>query len=102
MIGRLMEKSMSAARMLIAAILVTACLSGCASRSENREQAASSATAASSESTTARAQNSAVIEAFGGAYDSRELSSFLDDVARRLTPKSTPVTLKVVVLEVQS
>ena len=90
---------MSAARMLIAATLVTACLSGCASRSENREPPSSSATAASSESTAAGDQNSAVVEAFGGAYESRELSSYLNGVAHRLSPNSAPGSLKVVVLD---
>jgi predicted Zn-dependent protease len=91
---------MPAARsLLIAATLVTACLSGCASRSENREPPSSSATAASSESTAAGDQNSAVVEAFGGAYESRELSSYLNGVAHRLSPKSAPGSLKVVVLD---
>src|SRR5229473_6828758 len=86
--------------LLIAGTLIAMELCGCASRSENREQPPVAAPAASSESATSRDQNSAVLESFGGEYDSRELSSYLNDVARRLTPKSDPVTFKVVVLEV--
>ncbi|HYR80544.1 MAG TPA: hypothetical protein VEO55_11095, partial [Candidatus Dormibacteraeota bacterium] len=84
---------------LIVVTLVAMGLCGCASRLENREQLAVAAPAASSESATSRDQNSAVLESFSGEYDSHELSSYLNDVARRLTPKSQPVTLKVVVLD---
>ena len=85
--------------LLIAVTLATIGLCGCVSRSENPEQAPVAAPAASSESTAARDQNSAVLEAFGGEYDSHELSSYLSDVARRLAPKSDSVSFKAIVLD---
>src|SRR6266436_4720743 len=90
---------MPAVRILLIAGTLIAMLCGCASRSENREQPAVAAPAVSPESATSRDQNSAVLESFGGEYDSRELSSYINDVARRLTPKSDPGSFKVVVLE---
>lgn len=95
-----MRISISAVQSLpLAVTLVAMGLCGCASRWENPEQPPVLAPAASSESTVARDQNSAVLEAFGGEYNSQDLSSYLNDVAHRLTPKSEPVTLKVVVLD---
>jgi hypothetical protein len=75
-----MRKFTSAARCLVMAVtLVTIALSGCGCRSENQEQPPVSTPDASSQSSAARDQNSSLLEAFGGEYDSQELLSRIED-----------------------